>query len=81
MREKVLKSAKYKQARKDGTLNSQQLSIVPRKDYTIEEELHGMLDSMPNSTLEEVLSMERDVFEEVVEGFVAVQNIREDVSS
>lgn len=46
-----------------------------------EEELHTMLGSIPNSTLEEVLSIERDVFEEVVEGFVALQERREDGSS
>ena len=46
-----------------------------------DEELHTMLESMPNSTTEEVLSTDRDVFEEVVEGFVALQNIREDGSS
>lgn len=46
-----------------------------------DEELHTMLESMPNSTSEEVLSMYRDVFEEVVEGFVALQKIREGGSS
>lgn len=46
-----------------------------------DEELHTMLESMPNSSSEEVLSMYRDVFEEVVEGFVALQKIREDGNS
>ena len=46
-----------------------------------DEELHTMLESMPNSSSEEVLSMYRDVFEEVVEGFVALQNNREDGNS
>ena len=38
MRDKVLKSDKYKQAMRDGTLDSKTLTIVPRKDYTLEEE-------------------------------------------
>ena len=38
MRNKVLKSNKYKQAVRDGTLDSKTLTIVPRKDYTLEEE-------------------------------------------
>lgn len=46
-----------------------------------EEELHTILESVHNQTSEEVLSMERDVFEEVVEGFVALQERREDGSS
>lgn len=36
-------------------------------------ELHTMLYYTPNSTTEEVLSTERDMFEEVVEGFDALQ--------
>ena len=38
MRDKVLKSDKYKQAVRDSTLDSKTLTIVPRKDYTLEEE-------------------------------------------
>ena len=38
MRDKVLKSDKYKQAMRDSTLDSKTLTIVPRKDYTLEEE-------------------------------------------
>ena len=38
MRDKVLKSDKYKQAVRDDTLDSKTLTIVPRKDYTLEEE-------------------------------------------
>lgn len=37
MRCKVLRSDNYKQTRKDGTLDSKQLTIVPMEDYTIEE--------------------------------------------
>lgn len=46
-----------------------------------DEELHTMLESVHNQTTEEVLSTDRDVFEEVVEGFVALQKNREDSSS
>ena len=46
-----------------------------------EEELHTIPESVHNQTLEEMLSIERDVFEEVVEGFVALQKIREEGSS
>lgn len=57
MRDKVLKSDKYKQA-----------------EFSVEyEELHIMLDSMPNSATEEV---ERSLYEEIVEGFDALQKTR-----
>lgn len=62
MRDKVLKSDKYKQARKDGSLNSKELSIVPRKDYTTQdEELHYWLDTMPNASTEEVVNYAEEV--------------------
>lgn len=46
-----------------------------------EEELHTIPESVHNQTSEEVLSMDRNVSEEVVEGFVALQERREDGSS
>lgn len=76
MRAKVLKSDKYKRVVRDGTLSKKKLVVVPRVDYTLEdEELHIMLDSMSNSTTEEV---ERSLYEEIVEGFDALELTEED---
>ena len=72
---RALKSDKYKQYVKDDTLSQQTLEVVPRKNYSIEDEdLHTMLDTMPNLTTEEV----RDLYKEIVEGFKALGFSKED---